>query len=85
MTDLKFAPWRQTAREYGFQSLIGLPLRVDDKVFGALTLYAAELDAFDEEETRLLVEVADDLAFGIEVLRTREARNQADKKLIPMT
>jgi diguanylate cyclase len=81
MTDRDFAPWRHAARDYGFQSLIALPLRVDDKVFGALTLYATEPDAFDEEETKLLMEVADDLAFGIEVLRTRDARNQADKKL----
>ena len=81
MTDQDFAPWRHAARDYGFQSSIALPLRVDEKVFGALTLYAAEPDAFDEEETKLLMEVADDLAFGIEVLRTREARNQADKKL----
>jgi diguanylate cyclase len=81
MTDQDFAPWRHAAQDHGFQSLIALPLRVDDKVFGALTLYAAEPEAFDEEETKLLMEVADDLAFGIEVLRTREARNQADKKL----
>jgi diguanylate cyclase (GGDEF)-like protein len=56
-------------------------LRVDDKVFGALTLYTAEPDAFDAEETKLLMEVADDVAFGIEVLRTRAARHQADKAL----
>ena len=58
-----------------------LTLRVDDKVFGALTLYAVEPDAFDEEETKLLMEVAADLAFGIEVLRTRAARSQANKEL----
>ncbi len=81
MTDPDFAPWRQAAREYGVQSAIALPLRVDDKIFGALSLYAAEPDAFDEEEIKLLMEVADDLAFGIEVLRTREARNEADKEL----
>jgi len=81
MTDLDFAPWRQAALEHGFQSAIALPLRVDDKVFGALTLYAVEPDAFDEEETKLLMEVAADLAFGIEVLRTRAARSQADKEL----
>ena len=71
MTDQDFAPWRHAARDYGFQSVIALPLRVDDKVFGALTLYAAEPDAFDVKETKLLMEVADDLAFGVEVLRTR--------------
>ncbi len=81
MTDPDFAPWRQAAREYGVQSAIALPLRVDNKVFGALTLHAAEPDAFDDEETKLLMEVADDLAFGIEVLRTREARSEADEEL----
>ena len=81
MTDPDCAPWLQAALEHGFQSAIALPLRVDDKVFGALSLYAAEPDAFDEEETKLLMEVADDLTFGIEVLRTREARSEADEEL----
>jgi diguanylate cyclase (GGDEF)-like protein/PAS domain S-box-containing protein len=81
MADQDYAPWRQEARKCGFQSSIALPLRVDDKVFGALTLYTAEPDAFDAEETKLLMEVADDVAFGIEVLRTRAARHQADKAL----
>lgn len=80
-TDPNYTPWRQDAQEYGFQSAIAIPVNVHDKVVGALTLYAAEPDAFDEEETRLLVEVADDLAFGIEVLRTREARNRAENEL----
>jgi diguanylate cyclase (GGDEF)-like protein/PAS domain S-box-containing protein len=81
MTDPRFAPWRPAALKYGFQSTITLPLRVAGQVFGAFMLYATEPDAFDEDETRLLTEVADDLAFGIETLRTRDARDQAKEEL----
>jgi two-component system cell cycle sensor histidine kinase/response regulator CckA len=38
---------------------------------GVLAIYAAEVDAFDESELRLLRELADDLAYGITALRVR--------------
>ena len=40
--------WRRTRR--GYASSIALPLIVERKVIGALTIYASEPDAFDEEE-----------------------------------
>lgn len=80
-TNQDFAMWRHAARAYGFQSVLALPLLVNNKVFGALALYSDAADAFDVEEVKLLAEVADDLAFGIEVLRTRAAHDEANKKL----
>lgn len=80
-TDPSLVPWTDRATRYGFKSLIALPLRVDGDLFGTLNLYATVPDAFDEDETRLLDEVADDLAFGIEMLRTRQARHRAEEKL----
>ena len=81
LTEPAYHPWRRAAMAHVFQSSIALPLRFEVVVFGALTLYATEPDAFDDSETQLLEEVADDVAFGIEVVRTRGARDEAEKNL----
>jgi len=72
-------PWREAARRRGFQSSIALPLQTaDHKIFGALTLYSHESNAFNAEEVRLLGELARNLSFGIEKLRDRERRLAAE-------
>jgi diguanylate cyclase (GGDEF)-like protein/PAS domain S-box-containing protein len=78
--DPHFAPWREAALARGYASAIGLPL-LGERVFGALTVMAAEADAFDAEEAKLLHEAAQELAFGIEVLRTGERSRQAETAL----
>lgn len=75
------APWRTEALKMGYTSSIALPLGDESGPFGALTIYAAEPDAFDSEEVKLLVELASDLAYGIATLRTRIERDQALKDL----
>jgi signal transduction histidine kinase/putative methionine-R-sulfoxide reductase with GAF domain len=70
-TDPAFAPWRVEALKRGYASGIGLPLRADGRVFGVLGIYASEKDAFDEEAVRLLVDLANDLSYGLTALRTR--------------
>jgi diguanylate cyclase len=64
--------WRDFARRHGFGSVLSLPLRVDGEIYGALTILAPESDAFQEPEKAPLLEAADDLAFGLQVLRARE-------------
>jgi PAS domain S-box-containing protein len=48
---------------------------------GALTIHAAEPDAFQAEEVKLLTELANDLAYGIETLHARAARRRAEEAL----
>ena len=50
-------------------------------MLGALNIYSSEANAFSAEEISLLEELANDLAFGIETLRTRTLHNVAEKKL----
>jgi len=76
LTNPAMAPWREAALARGFQSSIALPLKGSSGVFGALTLYARECDAFNEEEVQLLEDLAEDLAFGITTLRTRVERDR---------
>jgi PAS domain S-box-containing protein/putative nucleotidyltransferase with HDIG domain len=75
-TDPLFTPWREQALDRGYASSISLPLKNENgEVFSVLNIYAAEAQAFDEAEIRLLQELADDLAFGIFTLRTRRERD----------
>jgi PAS domain S-box-containing protein len=76
-----FGPWREHAGRFGFLSLIALPLRCGGAVIGALTIYAAEADAFLPEERGLIEELAGDLAFGIEVRRRELERARAEAAL----
>jgi PAS domain S-box-containing protein len=80
-TDPLFAPWRSEALERGFGSIIAIPLVVAAEPFGALTIYAAEPDAFHQEEVALLTELASDLAFGIGALRNRAEREKAEQEV----
>ena len=76
LTDPVFAPWRQGALERGYAASATLPLKRDERVLGALMVYAAEPDTFDAGEVELLTQLAGDLAYGISALRTR-ARAEA--------
>ncbi|MBL7192247.1 GAF domain-containing protein, partial [bacterium] len=74
----RFAPWREEAKKRDYASSIAIPLKSEGKTFGAMNIYSAKADAFNEEEVRLLTELADDLAYGISSTRTREARKRAE-------
>ena len=80
-TDPRLAPWRAEALKRGCASIIAIPVLVDSKAFGALTIYSAETDAFRDEEVRLLSELADDLGYGITTLRTRAERERAEEEI----
>jgi len=74
--DPAFAPWREAAIKRGYKSNIALPLISEGQTFGELAIYSVEADAFNAAEVEILKEMADDLAFGITVLRTRVKRDQ---------
>jgi len=80
-TDPKFTSWRSHALQQGYGALIVLPLQVKEEPLGVLTIYAVNSSSFVPEEVQLLKELANDLASGIEALRTRLAREQAETEL----
>jgi PAS domain S-box-containing protein/putative nucleotidyltransferase with HDIG domain len=75
-TNPAMAPWHETAIKRGYQSSIALPLISEGQAFGSLNIYSVEPDFFTAEEATLLEELANDLAYGIITLRTREAHEQ---------
>ena len=80
LTDERFSRRRVRALEKGYQSSITLPLKVEGRCVGGISIYAAEADAFDPDEIALLTVLADDIAFGVSAIRTREAREEAESR-----
>jgi sigma-B regulation protein RsbU (phosphoserine phosphatase) len=80
-TDPRLAPWRSEALKRGYASSLAVPLVVDSKTFGALTIYSAETESFGAEEVSLLTELAADLGFGITTLHTRAERQRAEEEI----
>ncbi|MDH4127287.1 MAG: PAS domain S-box protein [Spirochaetota bacterium] len=81
LTDPKFKPWREQAIKRGYASSIALPIINSANVLGVLNIYSSEPDAFDANEILLLMELADDLAFGITHIRANIEKELLEKEL----
>ena len=57
---------RKKALERGFHSLAMLPLLVGGEAVGVLALYAGEVGFFDDQEMKLLQELAGDIGFALD-------------------
>ena len=75
--DSIFASYRQEAARRGLASCISLPLLTEERCLGVLGIYARETGVFSEEEERLLMELANQLAFGLIALRMRTEHGAA--------
>jgi len=80
--DPSFSPWLESARTRGFRSLICLPLKDEQRVFGIFTLYLATPLQVREEELQLLEDLASDLAYGIISLRNRAQRQELHQAVL---
>ena len=80
-TDPLYAPWRREAIKRGYASSIALPLKAEERCFGAVTIYSRQPDPFSEDEVILLTELTDNLAYGLTSLRLRAERDRAEKAL----
>jgi len=69
--DTKFR-LRSAALERGFRSGAVLPLSIGGEIVGVLGLFAEEAQFFDDDEMRLLTELAGDIAFAIEHIEKSE-------------
>jgi diguanylate cyclase (GGDEF)-like protein/PAS domain S-box-containing protein len=71
-TDGRMRPWRKAALERGYRSNVMLPLLVDERAVGVFALYSPEPGFFDEEEMKLLVELAGDIGFALQTIEKQE-------------
>jgi HD-GYP domain-containing protein (c-di-GMP phosphodiesterase class II) len=76
--DPLFQPWCKAALKSGYAANIALALKNENgEVFGILSIYAEEEQAFTANEISLLEEMAGDLAFGVRSLNIRHERDIA--------
>ncbi|MHB8438513.1 MAG: HD domain-containing phosphohydrolase [Acidimicrobiales bacterium] len=68
--------WKALAIEHGYQSVIAMPLPSMAHNAGVLAIYSEHPNVFTSEAVNLLTELAEDLAYGLAVLRTRAERNE---------
>ncbi|MDD2851384.1 MAG: ATP-binding protein [Desulfuromonadaceae bacterium] len=78
--DPKWELWRENALRHGFRSSVSLPLIIDNHPFAALVIFSEEARAFDDNEVKLLTDLADDLSYGIATLRANIERRKVEKK-----
>ncbi|MBI4204571.1 MAG: EAL domain-containing protein [Betaproteobacteria bacterium] len=68
-------PRREEALRLGFRSVIALPLFEGDTVAGSLAMYAKEPNFFNEEEVKLLTELARDISYALDHIAKEEKLN----------
>ena len=66
---------RRRAVELGYRSVIILPLIVNAEVVGLCGMMAKETDFFSDDEVRLLMDLAGDIAFALEVIEKENRIN----------
>jgi diguanylate cyclase (GGDEF)-like protein/PAS domain S-box-containing protein len=77
-----FSPWRDSASRRGYRSGICLPLRDKERTFGILALYSSESHPATTEEVKLLEKLADNVAFNIDGLRSKERQRRMEAAVI---
>src|SRR5258706_13465383 len=66
---------KEQCKERGINSLAFLPLIVGDEGIGVLALYASETGFFDDDEMKLLLELAGDISFALDHIEKEEKLN----------
>jgi len=82
LKDPVFEKWRASAGQSGYQSVVCLPLSNDWRTFGVIILFAENLHAAGSDELKLLKQMANDLAFGIQNIRVREERQRVQEVVL---
>jgi len=71
-------PWRAEIERRRWRASAAFPIRMNEDIWGTITVYALEAGFFRDEEIALLKEAAKDISFALENLAREEARRQAE-------
>ncbi len=72
-TDPQYEPWREEAKEQGYQSSVAIPIIHEDLVYGVLNVYSSSPRAFTGPETTILARIGDIIAHAITAIERRDA------------
>jgi diguanylate cyclase (GGDEF)-like protein/PAS domain S-box-containing protein len=80
-SDARLQAIHGSLHQAGLNSAISVPLRIGDKMVGALTLFAVEKDYFDEAMLELVVEMASNISFALDNVEKERKRRLAEERL----
>ncbi|MEO8522451.1 MAG: PAS domain-containing protein, partial [Acidobacteriota bacterium] len=79
--DPRAAGWRDAALQRGYRAMASFPLKTGARVRGTFNLYAGESGIFDDEEIRLLDELATDISFALDIHEQEAERRRVGAAL----
>ena len=81
--DRRFTRLFEEAKTMGYRSAMGLPIlkEAGQTPGGAFILLSRSAASFDNEEKKILAQLAEDLSFGLRAQRTRDAHDAAEEAL----
>jgi PAS domain S-box-containing protein len=74
------ASWRAAALARGYRTMASFALTLDGRALGAFNIYGADVGLFDDQEVRLLRELADDIGFALGVHERERERQRAEER-----
>lgn len=80
LNDPATEPWHERGARFGWGASASLPLSRHGIVVGTFTLYAAEVNAFDEDARNLLVEMAMDIGFTLDNFEREAVRRRLEQQ-----
>lgn len=83
VTDLEAwnCAWKKEALQRGYRGCASIPLREDQNVFATLSVCVTHEQGFLPREISILEELAGDIAFGLQTIRTRLERDSMRNRL----
>lgn len=79
--DPSMAPWRDEALKRGYRASGAFPISEGGIVVGVINIYAAETYFFTPDITQLMLELAADMSFALDVFAEKMRRKQAEDDL----
>lgn len=70
-------PWQENAISRGYQSSFSAPVFRKGKAYGTLTLFANEVNFFNDDEKQLIEELCDDITYALHVIDTENEKNDS--------
>ncbi|MDD2272830.1 MAG: EAL domain-containing protein [Desulfuromonadaceae bacterium] len=81
LNDARTASWHEHAARFGLAASASLPLLCNGKAIGSFNLYAAEINAFDNDIRKLLLEMAQDISFALDNFAAETAHKTVEMAL----
>jgi signal transduction histidine kinase len=81
LKDPRMAMWHEKMRKYSIRSAASVPLLLEGKSIGSLSLYASQTGHFDEERMHLLNALAGDIAFALDRFEQEIRRLQTQAEI----